>query len=253
MSAIIELKNIEKSFGIYRTNRKVVLKNIDLTIEQGDFVTILGPSGSGKTTLLNILSSLDRPTKGVVKINHESIDSMLEYQLAKCRQENIGFIFQEFYLLEELTVYDNIASYLYLKKLTNQQMEEKIQDIARKIGIEDLLDKQVKECSRGQQQRVVIARALVNQPKIIVADELTGNLDYQNKKAILDLLVDLNHQGITVVQVTHDLDCAMYSHRVLYLKDGTIQDDFTTDTLTKTEFHNRLVNYFKEDESLSSF
>lgn len=253
MSAIIELKGIEKSFGIYRTNRKVVLKNIDLMIEQGDFVTILGPSGSGKTTLLNILSSLDRPTKGIVKINDESIDLMLEYQLAKCRQENIGFIFQEFYLLEELSVYDNIVSYLYLKKLTENQMNDQIHEITRKVGIEDLLDKQVKECSRGQQQRVVIARALVNQPKIIVADELTGNLDYQNKKAILDLLVDLNHQGITIVQVTHDLDCAMYSHRVLYLKDGMIQDDFKTDTLTKAEFHNRLVNYFKEDESLSSF
>lgn len=253
MSAIIELKGIEKSFGIYRTNRKVVLKNIDLTIEQGDFVTILGPSGSGKTTLLNILSSLDRPTKGIVKINDESIDLMLEYQLAKCRQENIGFIFQEFYLLEELSVYDNIASYLYLKKLTENQMNDQIHEITRKVGIEDLLDKQVKECSRGQQQRVVIARALVNQPKIIVADELTGNLDYQNKKAILDLLVDLNHQGITIVQVTHDLDCATYSHRVLYLKDGMIQDDFKTDTLTKAELHNRLVNYFKEDESLSSF
>ena len=132
MSAIIELKNIEKSFGIYRTNRKVVLKDIHLSIEKGDFVTILGPSGSGKTTLINILSTLDRPTLGHVKINQIATESMLEYQLAKCRQENIGFIFQDFYLLDKLSVYDNIASYFYLKTLTQEEMDKQIHEVAKK-------------------------------------------------------------------------------------------------------------------------
>ena len=185
MEKVIEVQNLTKIYGT-ATSKTIALDNINLEVYKGEFVGIMGPSGSGKTTLLNIVSTIDNPTKGLVELNGIEVCSMYDTQLSKFRYENIGFIFQEFNLIDNITVGENIAIPLTLsKKLGTKEIREKTVEYAKRLGIEEVVDKYPNECSGGQRQRAAIARALVNNPSIIVADEPTGNLDSKNSHELL--------------------------------------------------------------------
>lgn len=201
----------------------IALDNVDLDVEKGDFVCIMGPSGSGKTTLLNAISTIDMPTKGKVTIEGVNIRKMGEIEIGKFRYKYLGFIFQQFNLLDNLTVFENIALPLSLAHEDDKMIEEKVMEIAGKVGIQDVLNKYPNECSGGQAQRCAIARALITNPKLIVADEPTGNLDSKNSHEILCLLRDLNvREGVTILMVTHDSMIASYAKRLLFIRDGKI-------------------------------
>lgn len=174
---ILEARHLTKSFGLYRTNRHDVIKGIDLKIYSGEFVCIMGPSGSGKTTLLNLLSTIDAPTTGSVIINNTSVGKLGLIGLADFRHEHLGFIFQDFYLNERLSVFKNIATPLLVNNVDKEEIRHRVQDIAYLLHIEDQLDKMVDQCSRGQKQRIAVARALITNPKLIVADEPTRYCD----------------------------------------------------------------------------
>ena len=191
MEKVIEVQNLTKIYGT-ATSKTIALDNINLEVYKGEFVGIMGPSGSGKTTLLNIVSTIDNPSKGLVELNGIEVCSMYDTQLSKFRYENIGFIFQEFNLIDNITVGENIAIPLTLsKKLGTKEIREKTVEYAKRLGIEEVVDKYPNECSGGQRQRAAIARALVNNPSIIVADEPTGNLDSKNSHELLKILKEL--------------------------------------------------------------
>ena len=211
MEKVIEVQNLTKIYGT-ATSKTIALDNINLEVYKGEFVGIMGPSGSGKTTLLNIISTIDNPSKGLVELNGIEVCSMYDTQLSKFRYENIGFIFQEFNLIDNITVGENIAIPLTLsQKLGTKEIREKTVEYAKRLGIEEVVDKYPNECSGGQRQRAAIARALVNNPSIIVADEPTGNLDSKNSHELLKILKELNSkEGKTIVMVTHDSMIASY-------------------------------------------
>ena len=215
MEKVIEVQNLTKIYGT-ATSKTIALDNINLEVYKGEFVGIMGPSGSGKTTLLNIISTIDNPSKGLVELNGIEVCSMYDTQLSKFRYENIGFIFQEFNLIDNITVGENIAIPLTLsQKLGTKEIREKTVEYAKRLGIEEVVDKYPNECSGGQRQRAAIARALVNNPSIIVADEPTGNLDSKNSHELLKILKELNSkEGKTIVMVTHDSMIASYCENI---------------------------------------
>ena len=218
---MIELKEVEK---IYRRGSEDVhaLKGIDLLIAEGEFSAIIGPSGSGKTTLLQILGCLDTPTSGSVKFDGQAIGHIKESELVAIRRKMIGFIFQQFYLMPGLSVYDNVALPLIFNR-TKAQERSHILSLIEMVGLKARVDHNPNQLSGGEMQRVAIARALVNHPKIILADEPTGNLDTENSDKIVDLLKSLHHKGLTVVMVTHNNDLAARADRIVTLKDGKIR------------------------------
>lgn len=261
MPNVIKAQNVTKVYGVYhtiqqtgnemldgfqemvhaqitRTPHTVALDNINIEIEEGDFVCIMGPSGSGKTTLLNVLSTIDMPTKGNVFIQEENIRKMGDIAIGDFRNKYLGFIFQRFNLLENLTIFENIAMPLTIAKVAEEEITEKVNEIANRVGIESLLNKYPHECSGGQCQRCAVARALVSSPKLIVADEPTGNLDSKNSHEILQLLKQLNQEyGVTILLVTHDSMIASYSKRLLFLRDGVI------DTILERKDQNQKAFY----------
>ena len=254
MEKVIEVQNLTKIYGT-ATSKTIALDNINLEVYKGEFVGIMGPSGSGKTTLLNIVSTIDNPTKGLVELNGIEVCSMYDTQLSKFRYENIGFIFQEFNLIDNITVGENIAIPLTLsKKLGTKEIREKTVEYAKRLGIEEVVDKYPNECSGGQRQRAAIARALVNNPSIIVADEPTGNLDSKNSHELLKTLKELNSkEGKTIVMVTHDSMIASYCERILLIKDGKIEEHLERKDLSQKEFFYKIVDMTsKESQSFLS-
>ena len=239
-NVIVEVNHVEKSFGLYRDDRINVLKGISLNIYEGEFVCIMGASGSGKTTLLNILSTIDQPTKGSCKIYGKNTGKMSHYELADFRYQHLGFVFQNFYLIQPLTVRENIGASLYVKNMSISERDKRVEAIAKTLGIDDLLNKPVGSCSRGQQQRVALARAMVTQPSILIADEPTGNLDHQNSTQLLEKLSKFHQQGMTIILVTHDIHVASFAHRVLYLEDGIIQKEFLRENQDRQTFRQQL-------------
>lgn len=247
---ILEARHLTKSFGLYRTNRLDVIKGIDLKIYSGEFACIMGSSGSGKTTLINLLSTIDAPTTGSVIINNVSVGKLGLMGLADFRYEHLGFIFQDFYLNERLTVFKNIATPLLVNNVNESEIKQRVYDAAYMLHIEDQLDKLAEQCSRGQKQRIAVARALVTNPKLIVADEPTGNLDQKNAHDLLKILQQLNKRlNLTILLVTHDLLVASYSSRFFYLKDGQIMNEFERGTSSQLEYLHRIRDCFEEDES----
>jgi putative ABC transport system ATP-binding protein len=216
--------NIESMVKSYQTEdiETVALDNIDLTIEQGEFLAIMGPSGCGKSTLLNILGLLDNPTSGVYNFLGRNVANMKEKELSVIRKHNIGFIFQEFNLINELTVFENVELALLYHGLSAKERKERVLDILTKVSIAHRVNHYPKKLSGGQQQRVAIARALVSNPKLIVADEPTGNLDSKLGKEVMELLQDLNRRGTTLIMVTHSEEHAEYATRTVSLLDGKI-------------------------------
>lgn len=221
----------------------IALDNVTLSIQEGEFICIMGPSGSGKTTLLKNISTIDMPTKGKVMIEGKNVRSMGDIAIGKFRQQYLGFVFQNFSLLDNLTVFENIALPLSLAKTAESEIEIRVQEVAKTMGIEDILEKNPMQCSGGQCQRVAIARALVTNPKLIVADEPTGNLDSKNSHEILKLLKKLNQkEGVTILMVTHDAMIASYAKRLLFITDGKIETTLERKEMTQKEFYYAILD-----------
>ncbi|MGX6444434.1 ABC transporter ATP-binding protein [Neobacillus sp. K501] len=219
---ILEAAKIYKSYG-NKFNKQEVLKGIDIGIEKGEFVSIMGASGSGKTTLLNVLSSIDQVSQGEIKIEGKEITRLKEKQLAEFRKDHLGFIFQDYNLLDTLTVKENILLPLSMTKTAKKDAEAKFQEVATELGIYELKDKYPNEISGGQKQRTSAARAFIHEPSIIFADEPTGALDSKSASDLLKKLSDLNQKRkATILMVTHDPVAASYCSRVIFIKDGNI-------------------------------
>ncbi len=237
---MIELKNVAKSFKM-GDHQLDVLKNIDLTIERGDFVAIMGPSGSGKSTLMNILGLLDVPTTGSYKLNDLEVAKHSEDELAIIRRSEIGFIFQQFNLLPRLEAWQNVALPLIYSE--GKLDFKKASELLSQVGLSDRIHHKTNEVSGGQQQRIAIARSLANSPKILFADEPTGNLDSKSEGEILNILRELNQKGITIIIVTHEEEIGKQANRLIRMRDGVIQSDVRSNPLTKLPYTKSLRHY----------
>ncbi|PQP82615.1 bacitracin ABC transporter ATP-binding protein [Paenibacillus sp. PCH8] len=238
---ILEAKKIHKVYG-NKLNKQEVLKGIDLGVSKGEFVGIMGPSGSGKTTLLNVLSSIDRVSQGTIDIEGKEFTGMKEKQLAEFRKHHLGFIFQEYNLLDTLTVKENVLLPLSITGIPKQEAHRKFEQIARELGIYELKDKYPSEISGGQKQRTSAARAFVHEPSIIFADEPTGALDSKSASDLLGKLSDMNskHQA-TIIMVTHDPFAASYCSRVIFIRDGQIYSQLNKGDESRQSFFNDII------------
>lgn len=235
---ILQVKNLEK---IYRTrfkrNEVRALKDVNFEVEKGEYVAIMGESGSGKTTLLNILAALDKPTSGDVLLDGKSLASIKESEISAFRRNSLGFVFQDFNLLDNFSNKDNIFFPLVLEGKKYKEMKTRIDPIVKKLGIEDLIEKYPYEISGGQKQRVAIARALITNPKLILADEPTGALDSKTTDSLLNVFENLNQSGETIVMVTHSVKAASHAKRVLFLKDGIVYNQLYREDRTAESFY----------------
>lgn len=241
--AILEAKNIVKTYGLSGQEGSITaLNNVTLSINPGDFIAIMGPSGSGKTTLLNILSGLDKPTSGEVLIENQEISSISGDELALFRRKQLGFVFQDFNLLDSLSIKENIILPMALEKKTAEEMDVKAQSLAELFGIEAILNKYPYTISGGQQQRAAVSRALVNEPKILLADEPTGNLDSKSSNDIMECFANIVEMfSTTVLIVTHDIFAASYCKQVIFIKDGMIHSRIIRKDSRKA-FFNEIMN-----------
>ena len=220
---MIKMEKIWRIFDIGKVQVEA-LRGIDLTIKEGEFMAIMGPSGSGKSTLMHIMGCLDTPSKGSYTLDGEKIEDLDDNKLAEIRNEKVGFVFQSFNLLPYASAYENIELPLIFKGVNSSQRKKKVLEVLEQVDLSDRMDHKPSELSGGQQQRVAIARAMVNDPRIVLADEPTGNLDSQSGKEIINLFSDLWKQGNTIVMITHDESIAQRCQRVIHLKDGIIEN-----------------------------
>lgn len=221
--AILEVNNLKKIYTTrFSGNQVQALSNLSFSVEEGEYVAIMGESGSGKTTLLNILASLDKSTSGEVLLNGKNIVDIKEKEISAFRRENLGFVFQDFNLLDNFSLKDNIFLPLVLSGMEYLEMEKRIRPIAAKLGIQELLEKYPYEVSGGQKQRAAVARALINRPQLILADEPTGALDSKAADGLLHLFNEINEDGQTILMVTHSTKAASHAKRVLFIKDGEV-------------------------------
>lgn len=223
---MIYIQNLSKVFRTEEVETKA-LSEVSITINQGEFVTIMGASGSGKSTLLNIVGLLDSATAGNYQLLNQEITGLSEQEKSKIRKQNIGFIFQNFNLIDELSVFDNIELPLIYNNVPASERKQKVAAIAERLGISHRLKHYPQQLSGGQQQRVAVARALINDPKIILADEPTGNLDSKNGNEVMELLTDLHANGSTILMVTHSDYDASFSQRTIIMKDGMVLSEKT--------------------------
>lgn len=220
---ILEVNNLKKVYATrFGGNQVQALSDVSFSVEQGEYVAIMGESGSGKTTLLNILAALDKPTSGEVKLNGQNIVSIKEKQISAFRRDNLGFVFQDFNLLDTFSLKDNILLPLVLAGKNYTEMEKRLKPIVEKLGICDLLEKYPYEVSGGQKQRAAVARALITDPQLILADEPTGALDSHATDGLLKLFSKINADGQTILMVTHSTRAASNAKRVLFIKDGEV-------------------------------
>lgn len=232
---MIKVSNLTK---VFRTKEveTTALNEVSLEIIQGEFVSIMGPSGCGKSTLLNLLGMLDKPESGSYIFKETEVGGMNEKERSGIRKENIGFIFQNFNLIDELTVFENIELPLIYNNISTAERKKRVNEIAKRIGISHRIAHYPQQLSGGQQQRVAVARALVNKPSLILADEPTGNLDSSHGNEVMELLCELNEEGTTIINVTHSAHDASYSNRIINLMDGQIVSErrVDSDVLGKT-------------------
>ena len=240
--AIIEIENLKKVYNPYSAYPKVALNNLSLKVDEGDFVCIMGASGSGKTTLISIMSTIDDATNGKIIIGNKNIATMNENEKSKMRKNEIGFIFQNYNLIDSLRIKDNILFSLRLNKVDQQTQLEKLNELTIMLNIEEIIDNYPSQCSGGQQQRAAIARALINEPKIIFADEPTGNLDSLNARELMEYFVKINEEKhTTIIMVTHDSFVASYSKKVYYMKDGHLDLSIDRNTKSQDDYYKEIV------------
>ena len=239
--ALLEVKNLKK---IYTTrfggNQVQALKNVNFSVEKGEYIAIMGDSGSGKTTLLNILASLDKPTSGTVLLSGKNLTTIKEKDISSFRRDNLGFVFQDFNLLDTFSLEDNIFLPLVLSGKTYSEMNDRIRPLAKKLGIEDILKKYPYEVSGGQKQRCAVARALITKPQIVLADEPTGALDSRSTDELLKLFSDIHRDGQTILMVTHSTRAASCASRVLFIKDGEVFHQIYRGDMTDQKMYQKI-------------
>lgn len=241
MEKVLEVKNIEKYYG-NKSNLTKAINNISFNIEKGEFVGIMGASGSGKTTLLNCIATIDKVTAGKILIDNQDITKLKGNKLNKFRREELGFIFQDFNLLDTLTAYENIALALTIQKVKPKEIETRVKDIANKLNITDILNKYPYQISGGQKQRVASSRAIITNPKLVLADEPTGALDSKSARQLLESFEDLNEKlNTTILMVTHDSFTASYANRILFIKDGKIFNELIKGEDSRKEFFEKII------------
>lgn len=241
--SLFEVTGLKKVYSSKFSTIKVeALKEITFSVESGEFVAIMGESGSGKTTLLNILALLDRPTEGKIVLNNIDLSTIKEKEMARFRRDNLGYIFQDYNLIDNLTVKDNVLLPLVLKEEDIKTMEEKIDPVLEKLNIKKIKNKYPYEISGGEGQRTAVARALITNPKIIFADEPTGALDSKSSDRLLEQFVEINSMGQTILMVTHSIKAASYASRVLFIKDGQVFHQIYKGNKTQNEVMEDISN-----------
>lgn len=241
MERVLEVKQIEKYYG-NKGNITKAIDNISFDVEKGEFVGIMGASGSGKTTLLNCISTIDRVTSGNIIINGKDITRLKGNHLNKFRRQELGFIFQDFNLLDTLTCYENIALALTIQKVNPKEIETRVNEISKKLGIQDILKKYPYQVSGGQKQRVASGRAIITNPKLVLADEPTGALDSKSARQLLENFEHLNKElQATILMVTHDAFTASYADRILFIKDGKIFNEIIKGNDTRKQFFEKII------------
>lgn len=239
--ALLEAKNIRKVYATrFGGNQLQALTDVSFTVDEGEYVAIMGESGSGKTTLLNILPALDRPTSGTVLLDGKDISAIRENQLAAFRRDQLGFVFQDFNLLDTFSLKDNILLPLVLQGMNWREMEANLLPIANQLRIANLLEKYPYEVSGGQKQRAAVCRALITHPRLILADEPTGALDSRATNALLDVFQQINQTGQTLLMVTHSLKAASRAGRILFIRDGQVYHQLYRGEMTNEQFYEKI-------------
>ena len=242
MGNILKVKNVEKYYGSKSSLTKAI-NDISFEVEKGEFVAIMGASGSGKTTLLNLISTIDKVTAGEIYVDGENITKLKGNKLNKFRRDKLGFIFQDFNLLDTLTGYENISLSLSIQNVSHNEQKKRIYDIATKLGITKILDKYPYQMSGGEKQRIASARAIITNPSLILADEPTGALDSKSSKGLLSSFEYLNKElNSTILMVTHDAFTASYATRVIFIKDGKIFNELNKGDMSRKEFFNQIID-----------
>ncbi len=241
METILKVDKIEKYYGS-RSSLTKAIDNLSFEVEKGEFVAIMGASGSGKTTLLNVISTIDRVTAGHIYVAGVDITKLKGNELNKFRREELGFIFQDFNLLDTLTAYENIALALSIQNIKAEVIDAKIKEVAEELDIKDVLKKYPYQMSGGQKQRVASARAIITDPKLILADEPTGALDSKSSKMLLEKFNYLDELGATILMVTHDAFTASYARRVIFIKDGKLFKEIHRGSDTRKEFFDKIID-----------
>lgn len=227
MKNIIETRDLSKTYGVSKHNQQPTLKNVNLQIQEGEFISVMGPSGSGKSTLLYNISGMDQMTSGSVNFNGQELSTLSEKELSKLRLRKMGFIFQQIHLLKNLSIFDNVIFSAYLANHTSRKaINQRAMDLMQKAGIADLGNNDITQASGGQLQRVAICRALINHPDIVFGDEPTGALNSRSACEIMEMLADINQSGTTILLVTHDVKVAARTERVLFMLDGTLVAEY---------------------------
>ena len=246
LMSLLEVKNVKKIYTTrFGSNQVEALRDVNFTVERGEYVAIMGESGSGKTTLLNILAALDKPTEGKVYLKDRDLGKLKEKEIATFRRQNLGFVFQDFNLLDTFSLKDNIFLPLVLSGKKYPEMEKRLKPIAEKLGIEKLLEKYPYEVSGGHKQRAAIAIALITKPQLILADEPSGALDSKAADSLMNLFTTINQEGQTIVMVTHSVKAASSAKRVLFIKDGKVFHQLYRGNLTNEEMYERISDTLK--------
>lgn len=242
MGEILKIDGIEKYYG----NKGNILKAIDdvsFEVQKGEFVGVMGPSGSGKTTLLNVIATIDEVSSGHIYLNGKDLTEINKKEIGRFRRENLGFIFQDFNLIDTLTIHENIALALTINKTNKNEIDGKVNSVAKELGIEEILTKYPYEVSGGQKQRTACARALITNPKLILADEPTGALDSRSAQMLIEMISSLNKDfKATILMVTHDSFTASYCDRILFIKDGKIFTELVRGNNTRKQFFNQILD-----------
>jgi putative ABC transport system ATP-binding protein len=241
-ASVVDVKNVKKVYGKKGENQFQALKGVSFSIQEGEFVGIMGPSGSGKTTLLNVISTLDQVTEGSIQIEGKDITQMKQGELSDFRSQRLGFIFQDFNLLDNLSIYENIALPLSLQGVASRHIGPKVEKVAEMLGISAILKKYPSEISGGQKQRAAAARALVHEPALILGDEPTGALDSKNATSLLEAMANLNEdQDVSILMVTHDPFSASYCKRILFIQDGELYKEIHR-TASREVFYKEILD-----------
>ena len=240
---VLYTKGLKKVYNADSLNAVTALHDVNIEVHKGEFLGVMGPSGSGKSTFINMISTMDYPTEGKVFIQGKNVMNMSANEIGRFRYKNLGFIFQNFNLLNTHTIFENIAMPLTLAKVDPQIIEEKVKIISARLNIRNLIGKLPLECSGGQRQRAAIARALINDPGIIVADEPTGALDSENSEELMELFEKMNREnGTTIIMVTHDSYVASFTSRLIFIKDGAINTEIKRGDMDQDEYFRQIVS-----------